>query len=67
MQHDGLVERRQVGRSNCLFLTPRGQRLFDEVVPQQENLIATALAPLDEAEQRELLRLLRKLDQQLAI
>ena len=67
MQHDGLVERRQVGRTNCLFLTPSGQRLFAQVVPQQENLIAAALAPLDEAEQRELLRLLRKLDQQLAV
>jgi DNA-binding MarR family transcriptional regulator len=58
----GLLTRRQVGRTNCLSLTERGQQLFDRVVPQQEALIAELLAPLPDAEQRELLRLLRKLD-----
>jgi hypothetical protein len=43
-------------------LTERGQSLFEVVVPQQEVLIAKLLAPLSEDEQRELLRLLRKLD-----
>ena len=54
---------RDRGRTNCLSLTEQGQRLFDQVVPQQEALIADLLAPLSEDEQRELLRLLRKLDQ----
>jgi DNA-binding MarR family transcriptional regulator len=62
----GLITRRQEGRTNCLSLTEQGQRLFDVVVPQQEALIADLLAPLSDAEQRELLRLLRKLDQGIA-
>jgi DNA-binding MarR family transcriptional regulator len=62
MEHAGLISRRHEGRTNCLFLTERGQALYDRVVPQQEALIADLLAPLSEDEQRELLRLLRKLD-----
>jgi DNA-binding MarR family transcriptional regulator len=58
----GLVARRQAGRMNCLSLTERGQALFQIVVPQQEALIAELLVPLSDDEQRELLRLLRKLD-----
>jgi len=62
MEQDGLIARRQEGRANCLFLTERGQELYALVVPQQEALIAQLLAPLADDEQRELLRLLRKLD-----
>ena len=62
MEQEGLVARRQEGRTNCLSLTERGQALFEQVVPQQEALIAGLLAPLSQDEQRELLRLLRKLD-----
>lgn len=65
MEHDGLVARRQEGRTNCLSLTERGQAIFQEVVPQQEAMIASLLAPLSDDEQTELLRLLRKLDQSL--
>ena len=63
LEQAGMITRRQEGRTNCLSLTEQGQRLFDQVVPQQEALIADLLAPLSEDEQRELLRLLRKLDQ----
>ena len=63
MEQEGLVARRQEGRSNCLSLTDQGQALFQAVVPQQEVLIADLLAPLSLDEQRELMRLLRKLDQ----
>jgi DNA-binding MarR family transcriptional regulator len=66
MEHDGLIDRRQEGRTNCLFLTARGQALAAHVVPQQEALIAELLTPLSDDEQRELLRLLRKLDHGLA-
>ena len=62
LERQGLITRRQEGRTNCLSLTERGQTLFDVVVPQQEALIAQLLAPLSDDEQRELLRLLRKLD-----
>jgi DNA-binding MarR family transcriptional regulator len=62
LEQTGLITRRQEGRTNCLSLTEQGQALFDVVVPQQEALITDLLAPLSDAEQRELLRLLRKLD-----
>src|SRR5262245_13622574 len=35
LEQDGLIVRRPQGRTNCLFLTERGQTLFDKVVPQQ--------------------------------
>ena len=63
LEQVGLITRRQEGRTNCLSLTEQGQALFDKVVPQQEALIADLLMPLSDDEQRELLRLLRKLDQ----
>lgn len=62
MEQDGLIARRQEGRANCLSLTPKGQALFDLVVPQQEALVAEHMAVLSGDEQIELLRLLRKLD-----
>ena len=66
LEQEGLVSRRQEGRTNCLSLTERGQALYKRVVPQQETLIAELLSPLSEDEQHELLRLLRKLDHELA-
>jgi DNA-binding MarR family transcriptional regulator len=65
MEQDGLIVRRQEGRSNLLSLSERGQKLYQEVVPQQEQLIAELLHGLTREEQFELLRLLRKLDHQL--
>jgi DNA-binding MarR family transcriptional regulator len=62
LEQTGMIRREQIGRTNCLSLTERGQALFEVVVPQQEALIADLLTPLSDAEQRELLRLLRKLD-----
>ena len=66
LEQDGLIARRPEGRTNCLSLTDRGQALFEVVVPQQEALIADLLAPLSADEQREFLRLLRKLDHGIA-
>jgi DNA-binding MarR family transcriptional regulator len=62
MEHDGLIARRQEGRTNCLSLTERGREIYRRVVPRQEALIADLLSPLSPDEQHELLRLLRKLD-----
>ena len=62
LEQAGMITRQQTGRTNCLSLTEQGQALFNRVVPQQEGLIADLLAPLSDDEQRELLRLLRKLD-----
>ena len=65
MERLELVRRCQEGRSNTLFLTERGRRMFAELVPQQEALIAQLFAPLSHDEQTQLLGLLRKLDQML--
>jgi DNA-binding MarR family transcriptional regulator len=65
MERCGWIVRRQEGRCNRLFLTPRGRDLFDRAVPAQEALIAAKLATLTPAEQVHLLRLLRKLDRAL--
>lgn len=62
MEQERLITRREEGRRNCLFLTEQGRALFETVVPEQEAHIASLLEPLSVTEQRELLRLLRKLD-----
>ena len=62
LEQAGMIMRRPEGRTNCLSLTEQGQAVFEKVVPQQEALIAELLTPLSDDEQRELLRLLRKLD-----
>jgi DNA-binding MarR family transcriptional regulator len=67
MEQEGLIARRQVGRTNCLFLTERGRELFQLLVPQQEALIADLLASLSADEQRALLGLLRKLDHGISV
>jgi DNA-binding MarR family transcriptional regulator len=58
----GLLVRRPEGRTNRLFLTDKGRELYASVVPEHEDTIAEQMAVLDEDEQRQLLRLLRKLD-----
>src|SRR5262245_17351965 len=65
MERLELVKRCQEGRSNTLFLTDRGRRMFAKLVPEQEALIAKLFAPLSHDEQTQLLALLRKLDQAL--
>lgn len=65
MESAGLIERRQDGRANHIHLTADGERLFAEVVPPHERLIAAQFAALTPEEQRQLLDLLRKLDQSL--
>jgi predicted transcriptional regulator len=46
MEERGLVSRRQEGRAKRLFLTEEGHRLFEEVVPSQEELIGRACSPV---------------------
>lgn len=65
MEGRGLIERRPEGRTNRLFLTEEGRRLFAEAVPAHEALIAERLSALSLEEQRQLLELLRKLDRAL--
>ena len=65
MEKRGLIERRPEGRTNRLYLTDEGRRLFAEVVPAHEALIAERLSVLSKEEQRHLSRILRKLDRSL--
>ncbi len=61
LEKQGLVTRNADGRCNRLVLTAAGRRLYDEVVPEQDRLIASKFSVLEPCEQDELRRLLRKL------
>src|SRR5918997_231521 len=65
MEGRGWISRRQAGRANRLFLTGKGRRLFDEVVPRHESLIAGRFSALSLEEQDQLHALLRKLEKTL--
>jgi DNA-binding MarR family transcriptional regulator len=62
LERRGLIERRAHGRSKQLFLSPKGKRLFNTVVPDHEAWLPERFAALTPAEQEQLLRLLRKLE-----
>ena len=62
MEGRGWISRRQEGRSNRLFLTDEGQRLFEKVVPDLEALVAERFSALSHEEQEQLHELLRRLD-----
>jgi DNA-binding MarR family transcriptional regulator len=65
MERRGLVSRRQEGRTNRLYLTEEGRRLFEEVVPAHEDLVHQLMSALPEEEQARLHELLRGLDRSL--
>ena len=62
LEDRGLISRRQQGRTNRLFLTFEGRRLFEEVVPAQEAMISERFSALSDEAQAQLHELLRKLD-----
>lgn len=65
MERSGILERRQEGRANRLYLTDDGRALHDDLVPRQEAAIVELFSALGREEQQLLLRLLRKLDRAL--
>ncbi len=65
MEGRGWISRRPEGRTNRLFLTSGGRRLFDEVVPSQEAMISEHFSALSKGEREQLYALLRKLDRSL--
>ena len=65
VEERGLILRRREGRTNRLFLTDEGRRLFAEVVPAHEALVDERLSALSREEQQRLHELLRKLDRAL--
>src|SRR6185437_2139472 len=66
MEERGLLERRQEGRANRLYLTEKGRALRSEAMPAQEQLIEGIFAALPRARQASLLAALRRLDHALA-
>lgn len=62
LESRGVIERRPQGRTNRLYLTERGRRLFEQAVPEHEALVDERLSALTQEEQRSLHDLLRKLD-----
>ena len=58
----GLIQRRALGRTNRLYLTPHGRALFSRMVPAHEALISAQFEGLLVAQQRQLHQLLRDLD-----
>lgn len=65
MEGRGWILRRRDGRSNRLFLSDEGRRLYEKAVPAHEALVEERFSALSRDEQEQLLGLLRKLDQAL--
>jgi DNA-binding MarR family transcriptional regulator len=65
LEDRGLISRLQQGRTNRLFLTDEGRRLFEQVVPAHEVAIAERFSVLSMEEQARLYELLRKFDRAL--
>src|SRR5205814_5005680 len=62
MERAGIVRRERDGHVKRIWLTETGQRLFEEVVPAHEAVIAAQFSTLAPEDQDQLLRLLRTLD-----
>jgi DNA-binding MarR family transcriptional regulator len=65
METSGLLERRPDKRVNRLFLTDQGRQVYEQVVPPHDALLGEQFQSLSDVDQRELLRLLRRLDHSL--
>ncbi|MBQ0139080.1 MAG: MarR family transcriptional regulator [Kurthia sp.] len=61
MENLGLVEREQEWRTKYVKLTARGESLFNEVTPLQEQFQADQFSSLNNDEKKQLLHLLRKI------
>lgn len=62
LERRDLIERRAAGKEKLLHLTPRGQALFDDLVPAHEDWLVEQFAALTTEEQLELGGLLRRLE-----
>jgi DNA-binding MarR family transcriptional regulator len=57
----GLIKRVQEWKTKYVSLTDKGKKLFDEVVPVQEQFQASQCNALTREEKKQLLELLRKI------
>lgn len=64
LEQRDLIRRRKQGRTNRVSLKEKGKRLHEEVTPAMILWHASQFDALSNAELKELLRLLRKLDRQ---
>jgi len=62
MEARGWIKRVPEGRTKRLYLTPAGRQIFDQIVPVHQDFIVEQFGGLSLGEQRQLLRLLAKLD-----
>lgn len=65
LEEQGLIEKRQKGHTNHLYLTVKGKVLLDEITPNHDVFITERMSQLTEDELRQLNDLLRKLDKRL--
>jgi len=61
LENLGLIKREQEWKTKYLSLTEKGKELFEEVVPLQEQFQASQFRKLDQEEKKQLLELLRKI------
>ncbi len=65
LEQQGLIEKRQQGHANHLYVTIKGKALLDEITPNHDAFITERMSQLSEDELRQLNDLLRKLDKRL--
>lgn len=63
LEEQGFVKREQDWKTKFVSLTERGKELFNDVVPIQEHFQASQYNGLDVEEKRQLLNLLKKIQQ----
>ncbi|WP_424767612.1 MarR family winged helix-turn-helix transcriptional regulator [Paenibacillus sp. sgz302251] len=61
LEGQGLVQREQEWKTKYVSLTEKGKELFNEVVPMQEQFQASQYNGLNQAEKKQLLELLKKI------
>ncbi len=66
LEQQGLIEKRQQGHANHLYVTSKGQALLDEITPNHDDFITARMSQLSDEELRQLNDLLRKLDKRLS-
>lgn len=66
MEQGGWLRRQQDGRANRVYLTEQGYRLTRDTMPEHEALLERIFSALAPEEQRQLSRLLRKVDHALS-
>ncbi len=62
LEQRDLLTRRREGRTKCLMLTEQGKQLLGTLVPEHVSWNVEQFAGLSHTEQKQLLRLLQKLD-----